>query len=124
MNLLPFVILATLGEAYRNYLLIKRGKDPHNWGTYLGRLAGIIIMVTVIPGNWEYFWTNLIGSLFIFWFLFDYSLNLLRGKELLYLSDKGVDALQKKYPGAFPWFVWKAILALAGGSIILQPELL
>jgi hypothetical protein len=115
--------LIAIAEAYRNYVLISRGKDPHNWGTYLGRLTALILICIFLPtASFEDFWIKLIGEILIFWFIFDTSLNIMRGKRFDYLSDRGLDSLQKKYPGEFPWFFWKAILCFAGSLLTSDPK--
>lgn len=124
MSLVIATIVLSLLIAIWNWYQIERLKySPHDikeWGLrvmlWMGLLAGF--------SNEKYFFLNLISTPFIFWFVFDYSLNLMRGKNLLYLGDGFIDKLQKNYGGNYAWFFWKLILAGAAAQIIIKPEIL
>lgn len=91
------------------HMIYKEGIRPNHYVNWLIR-AAVGAAITYDP-YWVPWVLHSINAMFIYWFFFDYSLNLVRHKPLMYLGDSVLDRWQKKV-GEFPMFVWKAIIAL------------
>lgn len=123
-------------EIWRNWYIIQVNKKrPVYWYSQLLRyVIGFLYWVgvgaisnghTIAHEQW---WGLSIMMLFTFWFFFDYGLNQFRNLmnrirkagvptiQFDYLNPKGswLDQMQYKFPGTFPWFCFKALLALTG----------
>lgn len=112
-------------EVWRNYYIIVKNKhNPnHNVSTILRVVVGFAFwLVTPLlqhnPMRIDQWWAMPFMMAMTFFFLFDFWLNICRDLPYWYLGDTSkLDRLQKKYPGAFPWFWWKLMLAI--GSVAL-----
>ena len=101
---------------------INDGVDTHNLIDDALTAVVMIVISGINAPDWRYIVLHLIAGALIFWFFFDYGLNIARKKPLMYLGDHFLDRLQKNGAGVFPWFVWKALLAWASVYYVLNPE--
>ncbi len=117
MKQLAWISFIIAVDVWINWYWIEvKKKDPNHLLNWIARVViGIMIAYQESILVWLYASINIC---FIYWFLFDTILNLVRKKPLIHLGDHFLDALQKKYIGEFPAFVWKAILVI--WCIILQ----
>lgn len=122
MNLLIVTIIVSLLVALWNWFQVERlNHNPHNIYEWIGRFGIWVGFTSGFTPDWKWFWVNLICTAFIFWFVFDYSLNLMRGRPLIHLGNSPVDRLQTNYGGPFVWFVWKAIIAAGAAAVLINP---
>lgn len=124
---LTWIVLVLL-EASRNwYLIVKRKKTPiHKKAWALRVSVGVVFWIAtpIIYHELPYdsWWAMPVMMAFTFWWVFDSSLNLMRGLPIWYLDvkedpdeDSSIDAFQLRTFGAWPWFWFKFFLA--GASI-------
>lgn len=126
------IVLIWLGlvllEAFRNSKIIvkKRVSPKHKGAFWLRVVVGIVFWIgtPVVYSDlwWDSWWMMAPMMALTFWWLFDSSLNLLRGRKIWWLGDPDdpeedswIDNFQLKTFGAWPWFWFK--LFLAGASI-------
>lgn len=118
--------LLILAEIVRNWDIIEeKDKRPIYFESSVLRLAVGFVFWMGSPFIWHgmtywQWWGMIPMMLFSFWFLFDYGLNIARGKKpFWYLNPEGsfLDRLQCKYPNAYPWFWWKLFLMTGGFSL-------
>lgn len=121
-------IVLTLIESYRNwYIIVYKKKSPnHQWRWWLRLLIALVFWI-VTPIFYHDLpldsWLAMpVMMAFLFWWVFDTSLNLMRGLPPWYLDVKGdpeedssIDGFQERTFGELPWFWFKFILA--GASV-------
>lgn len=120
---LTWIVLVEL-EAIRNwYIIVKKKKSPkHKWRTVLRIVVGIVFWIAtpIVYHDLPYdsWWAMPMMMGFTFWWLFDSSLNLMRGRKIWYLGDPSdpeedskLDEAQLKAFGAFPAFFFKLLFA-------------
>ena len=103
---LVFLLISILFDWWTIQCGIQITKKGHLVRWYIRAITAAIFMY--FDHNWPLY--ILIPTYSIsFWFLFDTTLNILRGKNLWYLGSNWLDKLQKKYPNEFVWFWFKGI---------------
>lgn len=112
-----FWLLIVEIEVFRNWFFIVKLKEPIPHKKFaIERMIGSSIICAVFYPMIEFDnWIALPFMMaFTFWFLFDISLNLMRGKSILYFGEGSwLDRIQGRWP--LPW-VWLKFL-LAASSI-------
>lgn len=111
MTLLLLALVLTVDLLINWYLENKRNIRPNhfiNWGIRAALGALIAYHDKGSDVNWLLKGLSYIP---IYWWVFDYGLNLLRGKPLMYLGDSVMDKLEVKYlQGWYPAFCMKSII--------------
>lgn len=115
-------------EVLRNwYMIAVRRKSPHHKGAMMLRLIVALIFWIVTPVvypelPWDSWLAMPVMMSFIFWWMFDSVLNLMRGLPIYHLDvkddpeeDSLIDSIQTRTFGEWPWFWFKLILA--GASV-------
>lgn len=104
------LLIAVAIDVYVNWYLIERKKiRPNHYINWLIRaIFGIILAYKESMAEW---FLEALTISFIYLFLFDLSLNLVRSKPFDYLGDAVIDKLVKKYSEPFPYFIWKLFIA-------------
>jgi len=95
--------LFILLEALRNWYVIERLKrsPDHEMAFIIRALVAMAIILIVQPSY--YYALVLIGMGFVFWFVFDISINLMRGRAALYIGRTAwIDRKTVKY-GLIVW---------------------
>jgi hypothetical protein len=112
-------LLLVLAEVARNYYVINiQGRNPnHGLALAVRVLLGIVfwflspLISDLRPDQW---WALPVMMFFTFGFIFDLGLNIARKRPYWYLGGKSViDTFQRDHGGAFPWFWWRLMLAIA-----------
>jgi hypothetical protein len=118
MHILHFflIIVGTLIDAIIDHFLIKQKKNVHNAIQYIARGAYFAMLSLVfgwVHKRWDqhYVYYSFFLSFMIYWWLFDTSLNIMRKKPLWYLSDHGIDAIQRPVQVVFFFKLVFAVLA-------------
>lgn len=119
------LIIGTLIDAYLDNYLISKKKNVHNIQQYVVR-EFVFIMLAIIFSHHDndYALYSWVLSHFVYWWTFDTALNILRFrslkfKDLIYLSDRGMDAFQRPLEVAF--FV-KLLFAVLASLYWFKPE--
>ncbi len=107
---------------------INNEENPHAWKDR-ARLATCFVVISGASApDWRYIVLHLIAGGLIFWFFFDYGLNIVRKYifkhkiGFLHLGDNLLDKFQKRFGGELSWFVWKVILAGVSLYYVIKPE--
>ena len=123
---LIILIIATIADAYIDNYLIRKGKNVHTFIQYLFREFGFILLAIIFAHHDnEYALYSWVLSHFVYWWLFDTSLNIFRFrsfkfKDLIYLSEKGIDRIQRPLEVAF---FFKLALCILASLYFIKPEL-
>lgn len=123
MSILHLLILliATIADAFIDNKLIKQRKNVHTGIQYVIREGAFIVLAGLFSqGDNTYALYSWILSHIVYWWPFDTMLNILRGLELKYLSDRGLDAIQ---PHTWSWWFAKLIFAVAAGAYFFNQNL-
>jgi hypothetical protein len=123
MHIVSLILIAAVivAEIIIDSAQIARGVTPHrpkDWiriGVELGLLSLIPVM------GWDFYLLKLVCNCLIFWFFFDYGLNIARGKPLMYLGDGFLDELQKESLGVVAWFYFKLIFTIPAVYYLWNP---
>ena len=125
--ILVYVAIDIIG----NSIYIKKVGEPNHKILWFIRIIIILLVTHYGASNVsEWFWRTINAGI-LFWFCFDYGLNIARGKNLSYIGIeikapmleiirdnfwRGkvslLDQLQLKTLGEYPWFVFKGIAAI------------
>lgn len=127
MSIIHFItiIAGTIFDAFLDHRLIKQKKNVHTAAQYIIREMFFIIFAILFShvfaqaGN-QYALYSWVLTHFIYWFLFDNAINILRNKPLIYLSDKGIDAIQRPLIAAY---IVKAIFFILASLYFFNPKL-
>lgn len=104
-----YLVFILLQVVWHWVLIEKMNKVPNHT---FHALLRFVVAVVIIAMYQEYTWINTLTYGITFWFVFDTLLNVFRRKNPIYLSDRGIDALEKKLYGEYVSFVWKGIAAI------------
>jgi hypothetical protein len=118
-----FLVVTAL-HVWANYSMISRGYSPVHWKHQILRTALWAVAAVWLQSDIKDIVMYFLAYHFAFWFTFDTSLNLLRGKAWFYMGDpldpeedSWVDNMSLKWPAAALGF--KVILFLIGmGTLI------
>jgi hypothetical protein len=111
-------------DAYIDHKLIKEKKNVHTFMQYAIRLAVFVFLSYTFSrmlNDIQYMWYSLILTFFVYWWLFDVSINAWRGLPLGYLSDKGIDGFQR--PFIKEAFFLKLVFFICASLYFFKPEL-
>ncbi len=105
---LILLLSGTVADAYIDKRLIKKKKDVHNFWQYFWRIFGFLALSATFA-YWydnEYAGYSFVLSFIVYWWPFDTVLNIFRFrsfafKDLIYLSDRGIDRIQRPMEIAF-----------------------
>lgn len=108
-----WMLFIAFNVVYHWYLIERLKREPDHIAWAAIRVGA----AAVIGGFTGDLLTNMVAAGLMFPFFFNYPLNLLRGKPLGYLSDRGLDWVLKKIAPEYVWLFWLAILAAGGVSL-------
>lgn len=123
MSLLHLLILliGTGVDAIIDYKLIKQKKNVHAVAQYVVREMFFIVLAGLFSrGDNQYALYTWVLSHFVYWFFFDNFINILRNKPLIYLSERGIDKIQRPLWAAY---ILKAVFAVAASLYFFNPGL-
>jgi len=124
------LILLNIGivaDAYIDNYLISKGKEVHNMMQYLIREMFFILLAAIFAHFYdnEYALYSWVLSHVVYWWTFDTLLNILRYrsfafKDLIYLSEKGIDRIQRPLE---LWFFVKLFICILASAYFFNQGL-
>jgi hypothetical protein len=121
ISLLLFLIYVVIDAIYDKDRILKK-REVHTIRQYAIRITVILLFAILGAGIGD---SRICFLAFtaIYWATFDIMIGGFLKEDVFYLSDKGLDGFQLRHGGQPAWFVWKAIMALAGAAYIINPNL-
>jgi len=112
-----FILLVLCEVTWDWYHITKLNQSPNYKGSNIirvlvgGAFWACIPLVTKELSA-EQWWFVPVPMFFGFWFLFDWWLNVFRGRSYWYLGSNRLDQWQRNNGGSFAWFWIKGLVAL------------
>lgn len=122
--MIAIVVALCLLEIWWDWRLIeKKHRSPNYRGSNrlrvaVGALVWLVYPVFVKMEHWQWLMAPVVMGV-VYWFVFDYGLNVARGKPLMYLGEGSrLDRWQKKQGGEKVWFWIKFWLMITGAYVL------
>jgi hypothetical protein len=117
LHFITLIVLIIVDALVDNYL-IKKKENVHTLIQYIIREGGFILLARIFApsGDNQYALYSWVLTHFVYWC----TLNIIRKKPLIYMSDRGIDQYQRP---EIVWFIFKGVFAIAASLYFLWPEL-